>query len=270
MQHVARGAAAAHLRDLLAGLHALALVDQACAIVAIRREPLLVVLDDHQLAVTHQARPRIHHHAIGRSAHRLAALACDVDALARGIAAGKGLHDPAIGRPAPADGAGRGRNHRCRYWLRGPRCRRALLARRRRGIANHAALRAWIQAQALAGMDGVRRGDVVPQGQVERGQAVFRGNPVDALAALDHRDGTEFRLGNPHRALSSGHPVAPGLLRFAHHVAAPATGEQDEQDEGGEDAMRVHASHHAACPRNSNQPITPASKASTAQPTGSM
>src|SRR3546814_15294462 len=54
VQHVAGGAAAAHLGDLFAGLHHLALVDQPDAVVAVGREPFVIVLDDHQFAVADQ------------------------------------------------------------------------------------------------------------------------------------------------------------------------------------------------------------------------
>src|SRR5688572_3928537 len=81
MQHLARGAGIAHLGDLLAGLDPGTLVHQPGTVVAVGRQPLLVVLDDHQLPVADQSGARVHHHAIGRGPHRLAALAGDVDAL---------------------------------------------------------------------------------------------------------------------------------------------------------------------------------------------
>src|SRR5690606_5725710 len=84
MQLVAVGAGAAHLGDLLARLHPLALGYQALAVVAVGRQPLFVVLDDDQLAIAHQARARIDHDAVGGRVHRLAGGAADVDTLAGG------------------------------------------------------------------------------------------------------------------------------------------------------------------------------------------
>ena len=257
MQHVARRAAAAHLGDLLAGLHQLAFVDQPRAVVAVGREPLVVVLDDHQFAIADQSRARIHHHAIGGGAHGLAGLAGDVDALPGRVAGGEAAEDIAVGGPAPAQRA-RGRR-RCdgrggfRRGLGGGR-------RRRRPRWLHRAT--GVQAQALPGVDRVRRRDVVPQRQVERGDAVLGGDPVHGLATLDHRGRAVLGLRHLHRALAAHSAAA----RFAHHVAAPAGGKEDEQAASGGEARRAHAPHHAPWPRNSNQPMPAASSTSTPQP----
>src|SRR5690606_6421203 len=103
VQHVTVGAGTAHFRDLLASLHVLALVHQALAVVAIGRQPLLVVLDDDQFAITDQARAGIHHHAVGGGLHRLPAGAGDVHALPGGHAGRVTADDGAVSRPAPAD-----------------------------------------------------------------------------------------------------------------------------------------------------------------------
>ena len=266
MQHVARRAAAAHLGDLLAGLHQLALVDQARAVVAIGGQPLVAVLEDHQLAVADQAGTGIHHHPVGGGAHRLPALAGDVDALPGGIAIGEARHHHPIRRPAPADVAGRGNDHRRRCGrLRNHR--RTGLRRRPRGRPRrHPALPARVQAQALPGMDGVGRRDVVPQRQVERGQSVFGGDAVHVLTALHHHRRAVLRLRDPHR------PLAGGCIRrgLAGHVAAPAGGQQRERAAGDGNAVQAHAADHAACPRNASQPMAAASSASAPQPIGSM
>lgn len=55
VDHVAVRTGAAHLGDLLTGLHALPFIHQALAVVAIGRQPLVAVLDDDQLAVANQA-----------------------------------------------------------------------------------------------------------------------------------------------------------------------------------------------------------------------
>src|SRR5690606_16121763 len=81
VEHVARRAGAAEFGDLLPGLDHRPLVDQPVAVVAVGRQPLLVVLDDDQFAVADQSGPRIHHRAVARRAHRGAAAAGDVDAL---------------------------------------------------------------------------------------------------------------------------------------------------------------------------------------------
>ncbi|KAG0767193.1 hypothetical protein G6F22_017688 [Rhizopus arrhizus] len=103
VDHVAVRAGAAHLGDLFTRLHALAFIHQALAVVAIGRQPLVAVLDDDQLAVADQAGAGIHHHAIGRGLHRLAAGAGDVDALLGRVAGHVTANDRAIGRPAPGD-----------------------------------------------------------------------------------------------------------------------------------------------------------------------
>src|SRR5690606_7857844 len=51
MQHVARGPAVAELGDLLSRLHRVALLHEPRAVVPIGAQPVLVVLDDDQLAV---------------------------------------------------------------------------------------------------------------------------------------------------------------------------------------------------------------------------
>ena len=116
------------------------------------------------------------------------------------------------------------------------------------------------EAQPLAGMNGVRGLDVVPQGQVERGQAVLRGDPVHVLSALHHHGGAVFRLRDADRALAGRHAhVARMRTRFTGDMAAAAGGEQREDGKGEEDSMRAHAPHHAPCPRNSSQPTAAAS-----------
>src|SRR5690554_2547372 len=101
VQHVALGAGAAHLGDLLAGLHAVALAHQAPAVVAVGREPLLVVLDDDELAVADQARARVHDHAVAGGAHRLPGGTGDADALLRRVALDVTADQLAVGGPAP-------------------------------------------------------------------------------------------------------------------------------------------------------------------------
>jgi len=81
---------------------------QAPAIVRVRRQPFVGMLDDHQLAVTDEAGARIHDHAIGSSDHRLARAAADVDALLRLITGDIATHDVAVGGPAPVRTAGDG------------------------------------------------------------------------------------------------------------------------------------------------------------------
>src|SRR5690606_33748533 len=114
MQLVAVGAGAAHLGDLLARLHPLALGYQALAVVAVGRQPLFVVLDDDQLAIAHQARARIDHDAVGGRVHRLAGGAADVDTLAGGVAFDIGGDHRPLRRPLPADAAGHRRGTRAR------------------------------------------------------------------------------------------------------------------------------------------------------------
>ena len=261
MQHVARGAAAAHFRDLLAGLDQRALVHQPRAVVPVGRQPLVVVLDDHQFAVTHQTRARVHHHAVGGGAHRLPGLAGDVDALTGGIATRKGGHHGALGWPAPVKvGVG----GRCRRgWALLRRCGRL---RDHRGPHGRIPPIARIQAQALARIDGVRRRNVVPQREIERGDAVLGGDPVDRLAALDHRGGTVFGLGDAHRRQCGGGTMATTMRVFTHHPAAPAAREHDHRHHQRQHPVSAHATHHAAGPRNSNQLTSAANNNIAAQP----
>src|SRR5690606_29581709 len=81
VQHVARGAAAAEFGNLLASLDHRTLVDQPAAVVAVGRQPLLIVLDDDQFAVADQSGTRVHHRPVARRAYRGAAATGDVDAL---------------------------------------------------------------------------------------------------------------------------------------------------------------------------------------------
>src|SRR5690554_1250314 len=197
VQHVAVGAGAAHLRDLLAGANAVALAHHALAVVAIGRQPLLVVLDDDQLAVADQARTRIHHHAVAGSVHRLPGRTRDADALARGIAVDIAADQLAVGGPAPSDRtACRRRAGRLRRSLRrldGPatavhyraRASAGAAAGRvgRAGAARAAAgSRRRIQPQRLPRVDRVRRLDAVPHRQVECADAVVHGKTVDGVA----------------------------------------------------------------------------------------
>src|SRR3546814_10153381 len=68
-------------------------------------------------------------------------------------------------------------------------------------------------------IDRVRRVDVVPRRQVERGDAVVGGDPVQVVAALDHGRGAVF-----------GRRYARAAL--AHDGAG--TGGQDEQRQRGQ------------------------------------
>src|SRR5690606_24602985 len=147
VQHVAVGAGAPHLRDLLAGLHRLALADQALAVVAVGRQPVLVVLDDDQLAVADQAGAGIHHHAVGRGDHRLAAAAADVDALAGVVAGDEGPKQHALRGPAPGEAAA-GRH------ARGGRRRRGRAGGRAGGRAAGRAARGWLGGAGAGGRPG--------------------------------------------------------------------------------------------------------------------
>ena len=170
--------------------------------VAVGRQPLVVVLDDDQFAITDQAGTRIHHHAVGGRAHRLARAAGDVDALPGRVAGGIGIDQRTLGRPAPCERrvrrSRRDRRRRCRRGRRRHGARRRRAARDRRG--------ARIQAQTLPGIDGVRRRDAVPQREVERGDAVDRGDVVDRVAALHDGGGAIARR---------GHRTGGGELRAA-------------------------------------------------------
>src|ERR1700722_19742084 len=101
VDHVAVRTGAAHLGDLLTGLHALPFIHQALAVVAIGRQPLVAVLDDDQLAVADQAGAGVHHHTVGGGLDRLAAGTGDVHALLGRIAGNVAAGDPATG-PAAA------------------------------------------------------------------------------------------------------------------------------------------------------------------------
>ena len=217
MQHLARGAGIAHLGDLLAGLDPGTLVHQPGTIVAVGRQPLLVVLDDHQLPVADQSGARVHHHAIGRGPHGLAALAGDVDALPGGIPTGVAVEDLAIGRPAPGDAAAhRGWRRRLRRSLGGADGpARGAAAGAGRGGARALRPAARIQPQALAGIDRVGRGNAVPQRQVHRADAVIHREAIQVVAALDHDAGA----GPGRRGV--------GRASRAHHLAA--AGREQEQ-----------------------------------------
>src|SRR5690606_20292462 len=103
VQHVACGAGAAHFRDLLAGGDPRAFVHQTRAVVPISGQPLFVVLDDDQFAIAHQARSRVHHHAVGGGAYRLPGIAGDADTLLRWITGDIASHHLPVGRPAPGE-----------------------------------------------------------------------------------------------------------------------------------------------------------------------
>src|SRR3546814_3137755 len=75
---------------------------QPGAVVAVGREPFVIVLDDHQFAVADQARTRIHHHPARGRAHRLAAGPGDVDALPGRVARAVGADELPLGGPTPA------------------------------------------------------------------------------------------------------------------------------------------------------------------------
>src|SRR4249919_2464527 len=99
VQHVALGAAVAHLGDLLACLDQLPFVDQPRAVVAVGGQPRVVVLDDDQLAVSDQAGTGIHHDAVCRGADGLSRLAGDVDALAGRLTGHVTRGNRSVGRP---------------------------------------------------------------------------------------------------------------------------------------------------------------------------
>src|SRR5690606_28043022 len=92
--------------DLLARAHALALGHPAAAVVAVGGEPLLVVLDDDELAVADQARTRIHHHAVAGGAHRCAGAAGQADALPGRVALDVPADELPVRGPAPGHGTG--------------------------------------------------------------------------------------------------------------------------------------------------------------------
>ena len=95
--------ARSHLGNRLAGLHAIAFLDQTLAVVTVRRQERRVVLDDDELAVADQTVAAVHDRSIGGGTHRRTGGAGDVDALPYRIAGDVGANDLAVRRPAPAD-----------------------------------------------------------------------------------------------------------------------------------------------------------------------
>src|SRR3569623_2041008 len=82
------------------------------AVVAIRAEVVVVVFDDHQIAVAEQAAAGVHHPAGRSRLHRLAEAAADVDAFGPGITVVIAMPQRAGSRPAPFNGCGRTGDHR--------------------------------------------------------------------------------------------------------------------------------------------------------------
>src|SRR5215217_2911840 len=107
-------AALARLRDRLAALHLLAVLDGDLAVMGVGRDVAVVMPDEDELAVALHVRARVGDGAVLGCLDRRALGQGDVDALVRARAAEAG-DDPALRRPAEAD---RRRGSR-RYGLRG-------------------------------------------------------------------------------------------------------------------------------------------------------
>ena len=123
----------------------LAFVHQALAVVAVGRQPLVAVLDDHQFAVADQAGAGIHDHAVGGRAHGLPALPAMSMPCRVGSPGTKRADHAAVRRPAPGERcwpAARPRPAASRAGRRAPAACRAATAgraRRRRGATRRAA-----------------------------------------------------------------------------------------------------------------------------------